>query len=120
MTVPQFAVETLHNYSQENSILPRDTTDLSPLEKWLVLKLYNKTTDISSSGKVIAVFTATSRDFDELELTPKRLYRRIRTIDDLRGIKFGGIIKTRNWYRGEETIVEAYDYLRNKQPELFD
>lgn len=40
MTKPEFAVKILLEYASENGINGRDTTDLSPLEKWLILKLY--------------------------------------------------------------------------------
>ena len=37
----EFAVKILLEYAKENGINGRDTTDLSPLEKWLILRLYN-------------------------------------------------------------------------------
>ena len=37
----EFAVKILLEYANENGINGRDTTDLSPLEKWLILRLYN-------------------------------------------------------------------------------
>lgn len=37
----EFAVKILLEYAKENRINGRDTTDLSPLEKWLILRLYN-------------------------------------------------------------------------------
>lgn len=69
---------------------------------------------------MIAVFTESELDFKVLEHTPKKMFRRIRTINDIRGIKFTGIIKTPGWYNGPIEIVEAYDYLRIIQPELLD
>jgi len=48
------------------------------------------------------------------------MFIRIRSINDIRGIKFTGIIKAHDWYRGEKEITEAYDHLRVIQPELFD
>jgi len=69
---------------------------------------------------MIAVFCRYERDFKELESTPRKMFRRIRGINDIRGIKFIGIIKVQDWYRGEKEITEAYDYLRIRQPELFE
>lgn len=37
----EFAVKILLEYAKENGINGRDTTDLSPLEQWLILRLYN-------------------------------------------------------------------------------
>lgn len=37
----EFAVNILLEYAKENGINGRDTTDLSPLESWLILRLYN-------------------------------------------------------------------------------
>ena len=69
---------------------------------------------------MIAVFYRYERDFKELEPTPRKMFRRIRTINDIRVVKFTGIIKAHDWYRGEKEITEAYDHLRVRQPELFD
>ena len=69
---------------------------------------------------MIAVFCRYERDFKELEPTPHKMFRRIRSINDIRGIKFTGIIKAHYWYRSEKEITEAYDHLRIRQPELFD
>lgn len=68
---------------------------------------------------MIAVFCRRQRDFEELEPSPRKMFRRIKSINDLRGIQFTGIIKIYDWYR-EKDIEEAYDYLRVAQPELFD
>ena len=41
MKKSKFAVKILLEYAKENGINGRDTTDLSPLEEWLILRLYN-------------------------------------------------------------------------------
>lgn len=69
---------------------------------------------------MIAVFCRYERDYKELEPTPRQMFKRIRSINDIRGIEFTGIIKARDWYMGEEEIEEAYDHLRIRQPELFE
>ena len=35
----EFAVRVLKQYALENSIPPRSTSDLSPMEEWLILRL---------------------------------------------------------------------------------
>ena len=37
----EFAVNILLEYAKQNGINGRDITDLSPLESWLILRLYN-------------------------------------------------------------------------------
>ena len=36
----EFAVRLLKEYAYEKETLPRSTLDISPLEEWLILKLY--------------------------------------------------------------------------------
>ena len=36
----EFAVKILKQYAHENGTMVRGTTDLSPLEMWLILRLY--------------------------------------------------------------------------------
>jgi len=38
----EFAVKILREYAKENQSLVRGTSDLSPLEAWLIIKLYKK------------------------------------------------------------------------------
>lgn len=38
----EFAVKTLKRYAAENHTLPRGTSDISPLEEWLILELMKK------------------------------------------------------------------------------
>jgi hypothetical protein len=46
MNKAEFAVKVLKLYADENGINPRDTTDLSPLETWLILLMYNQKLEI--------------------------------------------------------------------------
>ena len=69
---------------------------------------------------MIAVFTRYQKDYKELEMTPKKMFVRIRSIKDIIGRSFSGVVRVRDWYRGEREILEAYDYLRVRQPEIFD
>jgi hypothetical protein len=68
----------------------------------------------------VAVFCRYEREFRELEMTPAKRFKRIRTINDIRGNKFNGIIRVYDWHRGGKEMLEAYDYLRIRHPELFD
>ena len=45
MDLPQFAVEILRQYAHENQVPPRSTSDLSPLEQWLINQLYENEKD---------------------------------------------------------------------------
>lgn len=38
----EFAVSILKEYAEENQIQGRSTSDLSPLEQWLILRLFNE------------------------------------------------------------------------------
>ncbi|TSE11317.1 hypothetical protein [Aquimarina algiphila] len=38
-SLAEFAVKTLKEYAHQNQLPPRSTSDLSPLEKWLIEKL---------------------------------------------------------------------------------
>lgn len=37
----QFACDILKQYADENGTFPRTTSDLSPLEQWLIVRLFN-------------------------------------------------------------------------------
>lgn len=67
---------------------------------------------------MIAVFTRTQKDFESMNFHPKKEFKRIKTIEDIRGIHFSGIIKLMNWYDGGEAICHVYDELVKRQPEL--
>jgi hypothetical protein len=67
---------------------------------------------------LIAVFCRYKREFDELHAIPKGLFKRIRNIEDIRGIQFTGAIRMYDWYTGGEEMLNAHDYLMKKQPEL--
>jgi len=41
MTTAEFAVKLLKQYAKESGNTVRSTTDLGPLEEWLIIKLYN-------------------------------------------------------------------------------
>ena len=69
---------------------------------------------------MVAVFTRYERDFRALGLTPKKMFVRVKNVNSVRGRKFSGIIRVRDWYMGEIQILEAYDHLRVRQPEIFD
>lgn len=69
---------------------------------------------------MIAVFYKFERDWRELDSTPKKMFVKIRSIDDIRGRTFTGVLRLYDWYRGEKSMLYAHDALRARQPELFD
>lgn len=44
----KFAVKILKQYADECQELPRSTTDTSPLEKWLIIQLLIKQTELDA------------------------------------------------------------------------
>jgi len=42
MEKSEFATEMLKQYAKENCVITRSTSDLSPLEEWLIVKLYEE------------------------------------------------------------------------------
>ena len=69
---------------------------------------------------MIAVFTRYQRDYEELELTPPKEFKRIKDITDVMNCEFSGIIKLHDWYKGSELVAEAYYRLRATQRHLFE
>lgn len=68
---------------------------------------------------MIAVFCKHMQDFKNIQASPANMFRRINNINDIRGIKFSGVIRVYDWYNGDDEIVDAYEQLTIKQPELF-
>jgi hypothetical protein len=68
---------------------------------------------------MIAVFSKSESDFKSIEVSPSKMFIRIREINDIRGRTFTGIIRIWRWWSTKD-VEEAYDYLRMVQPELFD
>ncbi len=68
---------------------------------------------------MIAVFTKSQKDFIELNPTPIHEFKRIKNIDDIVGLKFSGVIRIFNWYDCDKGILDAYEALKRRQPELF-
>ena len=52
MDKAKFAVKTLKQYAHEQGIHGRDTSDLSPLESWLILQLHGAQTAIDNFEKL--------------------------------------------------------------------
>ena len=55
---------------------------------------------------MIAVFCRHDRDFEELEPTPRKMFRRVRSINDIRSTKFTGIIRAHDWHRGGKKLTK--------------
>lgn len=66
---------------------------------------------------MIAILAKHERDFQELNLRPKNNFKRIHSINDIRGYEFTGIIFTYRWYE-LEALREAYEHLIIRNPEL--
>ena len=48
----QFACDILKQYAAENQTNPRTTSDLSPLEQWLIVRLFNsRCTECDGTGR---------------------------------------------------------------------
>lgn len=66
---------------------------------------------------MIAVFCRYEADFRSLNAIPRKMFKSIRSSDDVRGIKFTGVIKMHDWYK-DGSITDAYNVLIQRQPEL--
>jgi hypothetical protein len=66
----------------------------------------------------IAVFTKDNQRFRNFIVGPEKDFIRVRDIEDVRGRTFDGIIAYIDWYKNEK-VLEAYEVLRQRQPELF-
>lgn len=72
---------------------------------------------------IIAVFTETQKEFDSMELRPKKLFRRIIDIRDVRASNVIGIIECNLWwgYRNPNNEMrESHEYLKYRFPHLFE
>lgn len=68
---------------------------------------------------MVAVFCKTIKEFRNLDVSPKRVFKRITDVNDIRGRNFIGIIRIGEWYDRDD-LVKAYEYLQLEQPELFN
>ena len=68
---------------------------------------------------MIAVFARYRKDFVELRAVPNRNFKMIRSIEDLAGYHFDGVVFLFDWYYSNRT-AQAYEHLRYRQPELFE
>lgn len=72
---------------------------------------------------MIAVFTQTEREFQRnFKFSPSKGFIRIRNVEDVSGRIFDGVIEYTGWHSAfdkDRNIIEAYDTLRKRQPELF-
>lgn len=74
----------------------------------------------TSPKPLIAVFCRYERDYSDLELFPRKAFKRIRSVRDVSGITFAGAIRIHDWYRADREILDAEEMLRSHQPELFN
>lgn len=66
----------------------------------------------------IAVF-AKERHLSVMRLQPKNKFIIIRDVNNIRGRRFDAIITIADWYTNNN-IVEAYEALKERQPEIFE
>jgi hypothetical protein len=66
----------------------------------------------------IAVFTKDQQRFRNFVMGPEEDFIRVRDFNDIAGLKFDGIIAYIDWFKNEK-VLEAYEVLRERQPELF-
>ena len=63
MEKSEFAVSVLKQYALENQVTTRSTSDLSPLEQWLILQLFAKEKPIDTSCK-------NCKNYNPINITP--------------------------------------------------
>lgn len=68
---------------------------------------------------MVAIFTGHIQDFNRGMMSGKNEIKVIRNVNDIRGMKFTSIIRLTNWYE-DKNKVEANEYLKIRQPELFE
>ena len=69
---------------------------------------------------MIAVFCEMEREFfDLLNPTPRKVFKRIKGVRDIRGERFTGIITVKGWDFAGNDIQDAYEALKIRQPDLF-
>ena len=67
---------------------------------------------------MIAVFSVNKNHFEELSLRPKSKFIYVRTIEDIRGCIFEGVVNQGYWI-DDAKKCEAYEYLVERFPEIF-
>lgn len=58
-------------------------------------------------------------DFAALGFTASGVFKRIKSIDDINGRNYIGVIKTPDWYCAGRNVIDAHDCLMTLHPELF-
>lgn len=68
---------------------------------------------------MIAVFCKSEEDLKLFNPRPKKNFKRIRSINDIDGVNFTGVMLIDNFTGREFEIIKAYGHLKKIQPELF-
>jgi hypothetical protein len=68
---------------------------------------------------MVAIFCQYYDDFQELELYPKNMFVRVKSVQNIQGVNFSGVIQFNNLYEADQAIIDALYELKNSQPELF-
>lgn len=66
---------------------------------------------------MIAIFTQYPEEFERFRLTPRKNFRIVKSINDIRGITFTGAIMIGAWYN-DNKLADAYEALYIRQPEI--
>lgn len=69
---------------------------------------------------MIAIFTSFPEDFDRARSNPKKEFKVIRKVNDIRGIRFTSLLEFQGWSVNQRDRIEAYEALKIRQPELFN
>jgi hypothetical protein len=54
-----------------------------------------------------------------MKFTPKEMFVRVSSVQDIQGIDFAGVIQCTDWHLGDSGMRDAFHELKNSQPELF-
>ena len=99
----EFAIKTLKQYAKENQLIVRGTSDLSPLEEWLISKQYEM-------NKLITPIYAERYDKDKYTPPFRVGKKQGKAVLDSKGLE---VI----FFRDSENQAKAYcDYLNNIKP----
>lgn len=68
---------------------------------------------------MIALFVKRDGNFNEFTIYPKKEVIRIKSMEDIRDRTFTAVILFFDWFVSDPKITEAYEELKQRQPELF-
>jgi hypothetical protein len=54
-----------------------------------------------------------------MKFTPKEMFVRVSSVQDIQGIDFAGVVQCTDWHLGDSAIADAFYRLKGVHPELF-